>query len=116
VNKIFHLSTCSTCQRILKECGTAGFEVQDIKISPISATELDFCAKKVGAYEQLFNKRALKYKSLNLKTKVISEPEFRSLILNEYTFLKRPLYIIGNEVFAGNDKKTIQLIKDSLGV
>jgi len=35
--------------------------------------------------------------------------------LEEYTFLKRPVFIYNNEIFIGNAKKTIESLKTKLG-
>jgi arsenate reductase len=60
-----------------------------------------------GSFESLFSKRALKYKEMKLKDRKLEEKDYRELILKEYTFLKRPVIIIDDKIFAGSDKKTI---------
>jgi arsenate reductase len=35
--------------------------------------------------------------------------------LEEYTFLKRPVFILGKKIFVGNDKKTVEALKKSIG-
>ncbi len=115
MKKIFYLATCNTCLRILSEWkAPASYEIQNIKEKNISATELDFAAKKLGSYEALFSRRALKYKSMGLATKKLTEKDYRKLILLEYTFLKRPVMINGQEVFAGNPKSTVEAAKESI--
>ena len=37
-----------------------------------------------------------------------SEAEIKKLILEEYTFLKRPVIIIGTQIFVGNSKAEIE--------
>ena len=111
MRKIYHLSTCNTCQRILSETGTNGFEVIDVKEQIISSEDLDHAKAKLGSYEALFNKRAIKYRQQGLNEQSLSDDQFRDLILNEYTFMKRPLYFIEDEVYAGNAKKTVEHIK-----
>ena len=114
-NIIFHLSSCNTCQRIIGELGDLeGVELQNVKQKHISAKELDFAKKKEGSYEALFNKRAIKYRSMGLNKEVLTEKEWRKHILSEYTFLKRPLAIINDEVFAGNAKKTVEALKEAV--
>ena len=61
-----------------------------------------------GSYESLFSRRALKYKALGLKDKTLSETDYKNFILEEYTFLKRPVIIINNAIFVGNSKKTVE--------
>ena len=116
-NKIYYLSTCSTCQRIMTELGLdETFEQQDIKAENINEADLDAIAKQVGSYEALFSKRAMKYKSMGLKEKNLSEEDYKQLMLDEYTFLKRPFIFIKGEAFIGNSKKTIVAAKAKLGL
>jgi arsenate reductase len=77
------------------------FELFDIKSTHIDAETLDLLKEKVGSYEALFSKRAIKYKTLGLKEKYLFDPDFRQLILDEYTFLKRPVLIDGDNVVVG---------------
>lgn len=116
MRKIYHLSTCDTCQRIIKELGLQekGFEFQDIKTENISAQQLDAVKEKVGSYEALFSKRAMKFRSMGLNEMNLSEQDHRKYILQEYTFLKRPVIWIGEEVFVGNAKKTVEAAKAAL--
>ncbi len=109
MKKIYHLSTCSTCQRIIKEINPAKDVVlQDIKTEPITESQIDEMAKMAGGYEPLFSRRAMKYKSMGLKDKSLSEQHYRQLILDEYTFLKRPVMIADDEIFVGNAKKEVE--------
>ena len=77
------------------------FELIDIKSNNIDANTLDFLKEKVGSYEALFSKRAIKYKTLGIKDKHLSDEELRQFILDEYTFLKRPVLIDGDKVVVG---------------
>ncbi len=88
--------------------------MQDIKTQHITAAQLDEMKKMAGSYEALFSKRALKYKELGLKDKQLTENDFRNYILQEYTFLKRPVTITANKIFAGSEKKTVAALKESL--
>jgi arsenate reductase len=83
MNKIYCLSTCGTCNRILGEIGAAkkGFVLQDIKTEKISPAQLDELKEGAGSYEALFSRRALKYKELGLKDKKLTEKDYRRLIL-----------------------------------
>ncbi|MGK0363235.1 MAG: arsenate reductase [Saprospiraceae bacterium] len=106
MRKIYHLSTCNTCQRIIKELGGSdGFEMQDIKTEKITGEQLDAMKAKVGTYEDLFSRRSRQYAARGLKEQVLTEDDYRSLILEEYTFLKRPVIWIDGEIFVGNNKK-----------
>lgn len=115
MRKIYHLSTCNTCQKIIKELGgLKGFEFQNIKDQNIEPEVLDKLAKKVGSYEDLFSRRAMKYRSLGLNEKKLSEKDYRKWILKEYTFLKRPVIVIDNEVFVGNAPSEVKCAKQFL--
>lgn len=109
MRKIYHLSSCSTCQRIIKELGLEerDFEMQDIKQQNISAEALDAIKDKVGSYEALFSKRAMKFRSMGLDKMDLTEQDYRRYMLEEYTFLKRPFILIGDAVFIGNAKSTV---------
>jgi arsenate reductase (glutaredoxin) len=114
-NKLFHLGTCSTCQRILKETQAANqCSLQDIKVQQISADDLDFLAQKSGSYEALFSRKALKFRAQGLHEKNLSETDYRNLILEEYTFLKRPVAVVKGEIFIGNLAKTVSALKLAL--
>ena len=111
MKKGYFLQTCDTCKRILKEVNTNGFELQEIKSNPINATQLAEMYALSGSYENLFNKRARLYKSLDLKNKTISETNYKQYLLDEYTFLKRPVFIIENEIFIGNSKRVVEELR-----
>ena len=116
MQKIYHLSTCTTCQRIIKELGIEkkGFIFQDIKTQKITESQLDEMKKLAGTYEMLFSRRAMKYKELGLKGKLLSENDYRKFILDEYTFLKRPVVIVGTNIFIGSENKNIDALKNAL--
>jgi arsenate reductase (glutaredoxin) len=116
MKKMYHLATCSTCSAIIKETGAdkKGVALQDIKTVNITADQLDEMKKLAGSYEALFSRRALKYKALGLKDNTLSEKDYRHYILEEYTFLKRPVTILNKQIFIGNDKKTVAALKEAL--
>jgi len=107
MKKIYYLKTCDTCRKMLKEMDLSGFTLQDIKSNPIKVPELGNLHRLTGNYEVLFSRRAKKYKQMDLKNQSLSEKDYRQLILDEYTFLKRPVIIDDNKVFVGNTKKRV---------
>ena len=112
MRKIWHLNSCSTCQRIIRELGgLEDFEQQNIKEENISAKDLDWLKEKTGSYEALFSRRAMKFREWGLHEKTLTEKDYRELILKEYTFLKRPVIVIGGQVFVGNAKKEVEAAK-----
>lgn len=122
MKKIYHLGNCTTCQAIIKETGIDTLRqaqgeriiMQDIKTEKITASQLDEMKKMAGSYEALFSRRAIKYKEMGLKDKPLNEKDYRKLILDEYTFLKRPVVIINEKIFIGSEKKNVEALKQAL--
>ena len=115
MKKIYHLSTCNTCQRILKELEPLdGVTLQDIKTEPITTAQLEEMHKLAGSYEALFSRRAMLYKEKGLKDKHLSESDYKNLILEHYTFLKRPVILLEDHIFIGNAKKEVEGAKKIL--
>lgn len=115
MKKIYFLGTCSTCQRIMKEWGVDdSFELQDIKIDKMTAEQVDQMIEMAGSPSALFSKRAMKYRAMGLHEREVSEDEMRQLIIDEYTFLKRPVLIHNDAIFVGNSKKVVAAAKESL--
>ncbi|AVR44655.1 hypothetical protein C7S20_04915 [Christiangramia fulva] len=115
MKKIYHLSTCNTCQRILKELAPpSSFILQDIKEEKITEDQLEQMREFAGSYEALFSRRARLYKEKELKNEELDEGRYKNLILEHYTFLKRPVLINNDEIFIGNSKKTVEAAKKSI--
>lgn len=113
--KIYHLSTCDTCKRIFKELQPLDDVVlQDIKTEAITPAQLEEMKLLSGSYESLFSKRARMYKERDLGNKNLLEVDFKVLILEHYTFLKRPVILIDDQIFIGNGKKEIAAAKEVL--
>ncbi len=115
MKKIYYLSSCDTCKRILKDIDApVSYERQDIKKDPVSSEELEELRKYTSSYEALFNKRARLYKERGLKDKDLSEEDIKNLILEHYTFLKRPIIVNDKTIFIGNSKKTVAEAKKEI--
>jgi arsenate reductase len=96
----------------MKSISLDGFEFQEIKTQPISLAQLEELFLLSGSYESIFSRRAKKYSSMGLKDQELGETDYKQLILSDYTFLKRPVIIIDQDIFIGSDKKTLQQLKD----
>jgi len=115
MKKVYYLSTCDTCKRILNEINLPeSFIKQDIKTEEITEKQLDEMQQLASSYESLFSKRAKLYKERNLKNEDLDEGRFKNLILEHYTFLKRPVIINNDKIFIGNSKKTVAEAKESI--
>ena len=86
----------------------ADVELIDIKQTNIDAETLDWLKEKVGSYEGLFSKRAMKFRSMGLHERSLSETDYKTYLLQEYTFLKRPFIIYDEHVWIGNAKKEVE--------
>ncbi|RIV34807.1 hypothetical protein D2V08_05365 [Flagellimonas lutimaris] len=115
MKKIYHLGSCSTCKRILKELEPLdGAELQEIKSEAITPEQLEQMAALSGSYESLFSRRAMLFRQRGLHEKNLSEIDYKDLILEHYTFLKRPVFIVDDQIFVGNSKKTVDAAKEAL--
>ncbi len=113
--KIYHLSTCDTCQRIIKELQPLeGFELQDIKTEAVTLAQLEEMKILAGSYEALFSKRARLFRQRGLHEKQLSEIDYKKLILEQYTFLKRPVVLFKDQIFIGNSEKVVAAAKESI--
>ena len=113
MKKAYYLQNCTTCNRILSDLKWNN-EAQEIRSEKITSDQLEQMSKLAGSYEALFSRRAIKYKSMGLKEKVLQEDDYKRLILEEDTFLKRPVFIIDDEIFIGNSKSVIDSLKQKL--
>jgi arsenate reductase (glutaredoxin) len=115
MKKMYHLKTCSTCARIIRDLVLpSDCQLQDIKSDPITEKQLDQLKEMAGTYEALFSKKAIKYRKWKLSEKNLTEKDFRSYILEEYTFLKRPVIVIEQDIFIGNSKDMIKAANTTL--
>jgi arsenate reductase len=116
MKKAFTLPTCKTCVRIFEDLQPEqhGCEVVDIKSEGISAEDLDRMKALAGSYEALFSRRAMKFRSMGLADQTLTEADYRKLILEEYTFLKRPVFLFDDRVTAGSAKAAVEEARAAL--
>lgn len=115
MRKIYHLSTCDTCQRIIKELQPLeGFVLQDIKTEAMTEAQVEEMKALAGSFGALFSKRARLFRQQGLHEKTLSEADFKKLILEHYTFLKRPVIFVDDEIFVGNSKKVVEAAKAAI--
>ncbi|WP_310557205.1 ArsC/Spx/MgsR family protein [Flavobacterium sp.] len=113
MNKIYYLASCDTCRKIIKSLPKGiSLEFHDIKQDPITAEELEKMHLLSGSYEALFSKKAQLYKSMDLKNKSLTEDDYKKYILEHYTFLSRPVFIINDKIYIGNTQQNmLQVMK-----
>ena len=109
---VFYLENCTSCQKILTEWALPD-TVQhiEVKTQPITEQQLDKMYARSGSYEALFSKRARLYQERNLKNQTLTEVDYKKLILEHYTFLKRPVLIWDDQISMGNSKKTVAMAR-----
>ena len=117
MKKIYYLKTCSTCIRIMKEIGVdETWERQNIKTENLTPAQVNEIYAQTNSYEAIFSKKAMKYKALGLKEIIKKDEDYRQYILDEYTFLSRPVIQIDGKFYIGNSKKNIEEVKSVLGI
>lgn len=115
MKKVYFLGSCDTCLRIIKQFNLSDeFELHDIKKVPISPIDLTELKNRAGSYENLFSKRARKYKSMGLSEMDLKENDFKKYILSEYTFLKRPVVVLDDQIFIGSAKAVQAALEEAL--
>ncbi len=108
MDKIYYLASCDTCRKIIKSLPKGiSLAFHDIKQDPISAEELEKMRDLAGNYEALFSKKAQLYKSMDLKNKALTEDDYKKYILEHYTFLSRPVFIIKDKIYIGNTQQNM---------
>ena len=116
MNKIYYLASCDTCRKIIKSLPqNHDLVFHDIKQNPISVEELEEMHRLSGSYEALFSKKAQLYKSMDLKNKSLTEADYKKYIMEHYTFLSRPVFIINGKIYIGNSQQNIHQVHLALG-
>lgn len=86
----------------------SGWELREIKSEPVTKEELEEMYAKTKSYEALFSKKSSQIKTLGIDVKSLKEKDFKKLILDHYSFLKRPVFLTEKEIFVGNDKSNLE--------
>ena len=105
---LYWLSACSTCKKVERFLKSRNIEIsvyRNLKENPLSRDEVEKLAEKVGGADELFSRRAIKYREMNLQSRELSETEMLDLMASEYTFIKRPVLISGERAIAGLSEK-----------
>jgi arsenate reductase-like glutaredoxin family protein len=114
-DRFIYLSICNTCKRILKELDLPEHvKLQDVKTQPATEDQIEFLKVQSGSYESLFNRRSQQYRGRGLHEKDLTEEDYKSLLLDHYSFLKRPVLVYQQQAFIGNSKKTVAAAKEAL--
>ena len=79
--------------------------LREIKSSPITPAELENIKVHFASYEELFNKRSVKFRTIDSSS--FKDVDYKKLLLSDYTFLKRPVLLMKDKAFAGNSKASV---------
>ena len=115
MQKVFYLKTCGTCTKILNKFDLTDWELREVKSKNITEEELAEMYKQTKSYEALFSRRSTQIKARNIDVKSLTEDDFKNLILDHYSFLKRPVFLTGKEIFVGNEKKNLEDLEAFFG-
>ena len=116
MKKVFYLKTCGTCTKILKMFDLSDWELRELKIHPITEEELAQMYQFTKSHEALFSRRSTQIKARDIDVKSLEEKDFKALILDHYSFLKRPVFLTEKEIFVGNDKNNIENLEKFFSV
>ncbi|WP_407403013.1 arsenate reductase family protein [Chryseobacterium sp.] len=111
MKKVFYLNSCDTCRKIIAKFDLRDWELREIKKEPITLEEVEAMFKITNSYEDLFSKKSTQIKLRELDLKTMGEDDYKELLLDHYTFLKRPVFLTDSEIFIGNDKKNIENLR-----
>ena len=115
MKRVYQLSSCSTCKRILASVTwPADIVVIDIKLHSIPAEVLEDLKTQYGSYEAVFSKKARRY--ADVKSSITCDEDYKALMLSDYTFLRRPVIIYDGFYSVGNDRSAVAQIQDRFKV
>lgn len=105
---VFYLPSCDTCRKIIKSISPkAALIYHDIKQDPITEDQLQQLQAIAGSYEALFSRKAQLYKAYDLKNKSLTEADYNMYLLEHYTFLARPVFVIQDQIYIGNKPEIV---------
>lgn len=88
-----------------------GWTLRELKTENVTATELEAMHQLAGSYEALFSKRSTQIKAQGIEVSQLTEADYKKLILEHYSFLKRPVFLTEETIFIGNSPKTVEAVK-----
>lgn len=115
MKKVFYLKTCGTNKKIMTPLNLEDWQLREIKSSPVTEAELQEMYERTQSYEALFSKKSTQIKTRGIDVQALQEKDYKALLLDHYSFLKRPVFITDDEIFIGNDKKNLEALHDYFG-
>ncbi|QCX53834.1 arsenate reductase family protein [Elizabethkingia sp. JS20170427COW] len=112
MKKVYYLKNCGTCKKIMAQYDLSDWELRELKTQPITEEELKEMHQLSHSYESLFSKRSTQIKARGIEVSKLDEEGFKNLILDHYSFLKRPVFITDNQIMIGSDKKNLEVLEN----
>lgn len=113
--EFLYLSTCSTCKRIMQLLPKhKDLNFRDVKVNPLSLEEVRQLAALSGSFTALINKRSQQFKISGISSKDLTEAQSEQLLVTHYSYLARPILVIGSEIFIGNSSATVAAMVNKL--
>ena len=112
---VYYLKTCGTNRKIMAPLDLSGWNLREIKTEPVTEEELDEMYKKAGSYEALFSRKSSQIKARGIDLKSLKEEDYKKLLLEHYTFLKRPVFLTDDKIFIGKDKSNLEKLNAFFG-
>lgn len=114
VERVYWLPYCSTCVKAdeyLKGKGATIKRYINVKEEKVTREELEELCQILGGVDKLFSKRAMKYRAWGLNEKELSDEDMLNYMLEEYTFIKRPVVVTKDKrVLSGFSAKQYDLL------
>ena len=111
MKKVFYLKTCSTCKKIMSEFDLSDWQLRELKSENVSEKELQEMYEIAQSYEALFSKKSTQIKARGIDVKSLKEEDFKKLIVEHDSFLKRPVFITDTRIFVGNEKSNLEALR-----
>ena len=100
---VYGLKNCDTCRKARKWLDAEGlaYRFHDVRADGLEQTDVDQWSAAVG-WEVLLNRRGTTWRNLpDSVTKNVSDAKARALMVEHPALIKRPVFLVGDEVIVG---------------
>lgn len=109
MKKVYYLGNCDTCIRIFNEIEIPDdYEFQDVRKEPLTEEALDYLKELTGSYASFFDKRSKLCREREIDKKSLTEDDYKKLLLEHHSFLRKPIIVANDRVIVGNATKVIR--------
>lgn len=106
--EVIGIKNCNTIKKTLNWLNENDFEYsfRDVKKEPLSPNELAEFVRKVGL-DTLINRKGMKWRTLGLKDKNLSDNDLFDVLHEHQTMIKRPLLHLNEAAMVGFDDEAL---------